>query len=153
MGKKTKESVAADLVATLTLEEFQKLTPEEQAARFSELVSANQALADQAKAAADDLDRIASENEKISQRNAALEKEVKKDELPTIEGVEKDGDIEAGDYQFTAPTFTWDDGSVVNVRELMADAESSDEKVSSAAQVIIAKLLQRKSGILRRKED
>ena len=124
MGKKKTTSAAAK-TAALTAEEFQKLSAEEQVAYL----------------------------EKVQAENAELKSSLKKaatTELPTVD-VEETDEVAAGTYQFTCPTFTWDDNRIIDVRELVAEAESADEKVSQKAQVIIAQLLQRNSGILARK--
>lgn len=139
MANKRNKS-ALTTVSALTPEEFQKLTPEEQLAHFNKL---NEAHAE-----------LAAKNQELVAEVKEAQKAAKADSLPVVEGVEEDtaNDIEAGDYEWTAPLFTWDDGNVIDVRELMADAASDEEKVSQKATVIIAKLLQRKSGLLRRKE-
>jgi hypothetical protein len=123
MAKK-KTTGAAAKSAALTAEEFQKLSAEEQVAYL----------------------------EKVQAENAELKSSLKavSTELPSVD-VEGTAEVEAGTYQFTCPTFTWDDGRIVDVRELVAEAESAEEKVSQKAQVIIAQLLQRNSGILARK--
>jgi hypothetical protein len=73
--------------------------------------------------------------------------------LPSFEVPEdEDNDIEGGEYQFTCPTFTWDDGSVIQVSELWAQASSKKQKEADKAQEILAELVKRKSGILKRKE-
>lgn len=134
-AKKNKSAASSD--AALSPEEFQKLTPEEQAAAFSNL---------QAKAAAAE--------KKAAVAEQAAEKAGVAD-LPIVEGVEEDeeNEIAAGDYQFTAPTFTWDDNSVIIVKELMADAASKEKKVAEKATTIIANLLARKSGLLVRIQE
>jgi hypothetical protein len=130
MGKKETKG-AADKSAALTQEEFQKLTPEEQLAYFNKLNAANEELASSLVAA---------------KKNAA--KASATDALPIVTGVEEDNDTEAGDYQWTAPTFTWDDNTVLKVADLMKDFEGKDKKAAEKAGVIIASLLQRKSGLL-----
>jgi hypothetical protein len=128
MSKKTKKSVAG--AATLSPEEFQKLTPEEQ----YELL--NKA---QGEAAA-----LAEENKKLVVSKG-------KPELPSIEvDDDEDNDIEGGEYQFTAPTFTWDDNTVIAVKDLVAGLGSKDKRVKEKAEDIVAKLVARKSGLLLR---
>lgn len=94
---------------------------------------------------------------KLEADNATLSekvKEAKKEELPTFDVDEdKENDIEGGTYQFTCPTFHWDDNSIVDVRKLVADSESDDAKVAEKAQAILGHLVARKSGIIARKED
>lgn len=132
MAKKKEKTPA---VAGVTPEEFQKLSPEEQVAYLNELQQKNAALESEAK-------------------KAKAEAKAKSNALPVVE-VPKDNDsgVEPGTYQWTAPSLTWDEGKVIMVSDLMADAESDDDKVSQNAQVIIAKLLQLRSGLLVRKED
>lgn len=128
MGKKKPSSTPAK-TGVLSPEEFQKLTPEEQLKYVADLQAKNEAL-------------------------ATVAKEAKSVALPSVEIEEDDpSGVEAGTYNWTAPTFTWDDNTVVKVSDLMKDAASKDEKVSQNAQVIIANLLGRKSGLLVRKED
>lgn len=106
-------------------DEFQKLTPEEQVAH---LQAANQALA--------------SENKSLAKAAAKGGVVV----LPTVE------DEAGNEYQWTAPTFTWDDNSIISVESLMEGAASDDEKLKEKAEVIIAGLIQRESGLLRKVE-
>lgn len=128
MGKKKTSSTPAK-TGVLSPEEFQKLTPEEQLKYVADLQAKNEAL-------------------------ATVAKEAKSVALPSVEIEEDDpSGVEAGTYNWTAPTFTWDDNTVIKVSDLMKDAASKDEKVSQNAQVIIANLLGRKSGLLVRKED
>jgi len=128
MAKKNTKGAAAN-TAALTSDEFQKLSAEEQAAAMEKLLKENADL----KAAA---------------------KQTTKEVLPSFD-VEDDeeNEIEGGEYQFTCQTFTWDDGSVIKVRELIADSESKDKKVAEKAQAILGGLVLRKSGIVKRKED
>jgi hypothetical protein len=127
MAKKDNKSAA--IKAALTPEEFQKLTPEEQAAYLAAAFEAQ------------------SENQTLKTSIAA---ELKKNSPVSFE-IEEDveNDIEGGTYEFTCPTFTWDDNSVINVRELSA---SKDEKDKKKYEEICAELVYRKSGIVRRKE-
>lgn len=108
------------------------------------------------------IDALNAYNESLNEANAALAKKAAKAEkedgkeksLPSVEIEEEDpSGVEAGTYNWTAPTFTWDDNTVVKVSDLMKDAASKDEKVSQKAQVIISQLLVRKSGLLVKKED
>jgi hypothetical protein len=131
MGKKKANGAAASKPAALTAEEFQKLSPEEQVAHLNSLQESNSAL----QAEAD-----------------TLKKEATKDLLPSFEVEDDDAnDVEGGEYQFTCPTFTWDDNSVINVRELVAEASGKD-KAAEKAQGIMAALVARKSGIVLKKE-
>ena len=138
MSKKSKKSTSIGF-EVLSQEELQKLTPEQQTEYFNKLQAAH---ADLAKKASD-----------LEVENASLKAESKQEELPSFE-VEADdeNDVEGGTYQFTAPTFTWDDGSVINVRELVEGAESADKKVAAKAQEILAALVARKSGLIRKEE-
>ncbi len=132
MAKKTNTGATTKVVA-LNAEEFQKLTPAEQIAHLTSLQETNAGLEEKLKEAI---------------------KEAKPDSLPTFEvDADDENDIDGGTYEFTCPTFTWDDNSIINVRELSAESESKDKKVAEKANAIIAGLVQRKSGIVRRKED
>lgn len=127
---------------------MESLTMEEMQARLASLEADKKELQDA-------LEKSSTENKKLSTANKQLAKaakaEAEKKAPPSIE-VEGSGDIESGTYVFTAPSFTWDDGKVINTRQLVADAQSENEKVSQRANSIIADLLARQSGILRRKE-
>lgn len=127
MAKRKPSNATAKAVA-LSAEKFQKLSPEEQMAHFTKLQSEN------------------------SELKAAVKESVK-GELPTFTVDEAGETFEAGEYEFTAPTFTWDDNTVINVHELMVDAESANEKVALKASAIISSLVARNSGIVKRKED
>lgn len=132
MGKKNTKGAAAK-VAALTPEEFQKLTPEEQLEHLNKLQQSNSELAEKA---------------------ALAEGKVKDVELPSVE-VEEDVEngIDGGDYQFHHQNFRWDDGNIINVVDLVADAEGKDKIKAAKATSIIANLVKRKSGVLQRKED
>ncbi len=128
MAKKKTKGAAAS-AAALTAAEFQKLSPEEQAAK---------------------LEALQAENAKLK----AGVKSSGKEELPSFEvDADEEAEIEGGDYQFTCPTFQWDDGKVIDVRKLMAEAESDDKKAAEKASAIMSELVARKSGIVKRKED
>lgn len=147
MSKKPSKSTA-EKFAVLSTEELQKLTPEAQQEYFLKLQEAHTALAAEA-------DQLLSTNATLEAEAKKLKKEKKQEELPSFE-VEEDeeNDIEGGEYQFTAPSFTWDDNSVIDVRELVAAAEgieSKDPKIKAKADKaaeIISKLIARKSGII-----
>jgi hypothetical protein len=135
MGKKESKGTAAK-VAVLSPEEFKKLTAEEQTKYLTDIVAQNALLQ--------------SANAELT----AKVKEATKEELPTFDvDADEENDIEGGTYQFTCPTFHWDDNSIINVRELMADTESKDKKVAEKAQAILGHLVARKSGIIKRKEE
>lgn len=129
MAKGKGKSVTLKSV-TLTAEEFQKLTPEEQVEYLNKLQSSNDELTSQVKSA---------------------KKEAQ--ELPSFDVDEAGENYEAGEYQFTCPTFTWDDNRIINVHDLVAEAEGKDEKIAEKAQAIISSLVARQSGIVKRKED
>jgi hypothetical protein len=76
-----------------------------------------------------------------AKKNAPVSFEVEDDEEKGIEG---------GEYEFTAPTLTWDDNQVYNIRKL---SESKDDKENELFAEMCAKLVQRKSGLVARKED
>jgi hypothetical protein len=127
MAKKEPKA-AAPKGAAVTAEQLEKLTPEEQIALLKK------------------------QNEELSAKNNELTKEVTKDVAPSFEVDEdEDNDIEGGEYEFTAPTFTWDDGSVINVKELVEGSQSKDAKLAQKANEILAALVTRKSGLIRLK--
>lgn len=141
MGKKNAKSTATK-VAVLSPEEFKKLTPEEQVEYVTKLQSHNESLVNQS---AELLVKIADAKKGKPGKG--------KDPLPSIEVDEdEENDIEGGEYEFTSPTFTHG-GKVIKVADLMADAEGKDNKKSEAALTVIAALVKRKSGLLRKKED
>jgi hypothetical protein len=84
---------------------------------------------------------------KLEAENAALKK-ASPLLLPSFE-VDDDAanDIEGGVYQFTAPALTWDDGLVIDVRKLAA---SEEKKYQALFAEICAKLVQQKSGLLKK---
>ena len=91
-------------------------------------------------------DKIEAENAELSAVVNAAKAEAKK--TAPVEFETEDGDT----YEFTCPTFTWDDSSVINVRELEAEAERN-EKAAEKYATICANLVARESGIIRKKED
>lgn len=127
----------------LTLEQLQArlATAEAEKAEAQAKASALQAEKDAAKAEAE---KLATDNRKLTAVVDAIEEEKAKTAPVSFE-VEDDGA-----YEFTCPAFTWDDGSVINVREL---ANSKDEKDQEKYATICAHLVARESGIIRRKED
>lgn len=52
--------------------------------------------------------------------------------------------VKKGKYQFTAPTFTWDDGRIVNVREVETLSDDEQEEY----QHIYLQLVARGSGLI-----
>ena len=95
----------------------------------------------------------AAADEKVADLSAKLKEEVEKDAPLSFEISEdnEDLDVKEGDvFEFTAPTCTWDDNSIVNFRELAASKETKDQERYA---LICASLVQRKSGLIRRKED
>lgn len=127
----------------LTLEQLRArlATAESEKAAAQAKASALEAEKDAIKATAE---QLAVDNEKLSSVVTAAQEEKAKT-APVEFEVEEDGK-----YEFTCPTFTWDDGSVVNVREL---ANSKNEKDQEKYATICAHLVARESGIIRRKED
>jgi len=88
----------------------------------------------------------------LAEAQAQLKAEVEKGSPLsfTIEEDSEELDVKAGDeFEFTAPTCTWDDNSIVNFRELAASKEKKDQELYAE---ICAHLVQRKSGLIRRKE-
>lgn len=75
---------------------------------------------------------------KASKAEVKAKKDAEKPVTFTIEGKNKK---ENKEYEFTCPSFTWDDGTVYNVRDL----EKNDPELFD---VICAKLVQRKSGVI-----
>lgn len=96
---------------------------------------------------------LEAENKKLVSEKKKLLKEALAEAAKTAPvsfEVEGDAENESGEYEFTAPTFTWDDNTVIDVRELANSTNSKDkEKFAS----ICAELVHRKSGIVRRKEN
>jgi hypothetical protein len=135
MGKKETKGTTTKVVV-LSPEELQKLSPED-------LMNYASSLGEKAAT-------LQSSNTEL----AAKVKEATKDVLPSFDvDADEEHDIEGGTYQFTCPTFHWDDNRIIDVRELMAETESKDKKVAEAAQAILGHLVARKSGIIARKED
>lgn len=127
----------------LTLEQLQArlATAEAEKAEAQAKASALEAEKEATKA---ERDQLAADNKKLSAVVDAAQEEKAKT-APVEFEVEDDGK-----YEFTCPTFTWDDGSVINVREL---ANSKNEKDQEKYATICAHLVARESGIIRRKED
>lgn len=133
MAKKKAASATTKTVA-LTAEEFQKLTPEEQTAY---------------------LNGILEENSTLQSENSSLKKaaDATKKEAPSFEvDADEENDIEGGEYQFTCPAFTWDDGIVIKADELITQAGSKKPREAEKAQAILAELIKRRSGIVKRIE-
>lgn len=91
--------------------------------------------------------KLKAENADAKAKAKAAEAEAKKAAPVSFDVEEDGGDVK---YEFTAPKLTWDDGSVVDVRAL---SESDDKKDQELYAEICAKLVQRGSGLVRRKED
>lgn len=86
----------------------------------------------------------------LEAENAALKNAEKKapQSLPKFEvDDDEEHDIEGGTYQFTAPTLTWEDNSVIDVRKLAA---SKEKKHVALYEEICARLVQIKSGLLKK---
>jgi hypothetical protein len=136
MAKQNKKSVAPKS-ATLTQEEFQKLSPEEQ---FALVNKANEAAAEAKKEASDAKSKLKASGKKG-------------EPMPSFEVDEdKKNDVEGGTYEFTCRSFTHG-GKVHDAAKVVAASESDDEKEALAAQAIISSLVAKKSGIIKRKED
>lgn len=153
----------ADIRAGFNLAEFQKLSPEAQAeyvAKYNEQQAQQdaelKALQDKQEAENESLKASkVKQDAELKSLKAALKEKASKTEKVGLPVIDVDEDLEAevegGEYEFTSPSFTWDDNSVVNVSELVAAVNGKDSKLKHKAEVIIASLLQRKSGILVRK--
>lgn len=137
----------------LTIEQLRArlATAEAEKAEALAKASAAEAEKDAVKAVAEkvsaEADEILAENKKLSAVVSAAQEE--KAKTAPVEFEVEEGEA-AGKYEFTCPTFTWDDGSVIKVREL---ANSKSEKDQEKYATICAHLVQRGSGIIRRKED
>lgn len=134
MSKAKNKGAAASKVAALAPEEFQALTPEQQAEYLTSLQKSNAELAAKAEAL------------EAAGKPAADE--------PLVIEVEEDAanDIEGGEYQFQVKKFIFEEREY-SVKELRADLEGKDKKKAEKATAIVAKLVKMKSGILARKED
>jgi hypothetical protein len=92
-------------------------------------------------------DQLQAKLAKLEAENASLKKAAPQ-LLPSFEvDDDADNDIEGGTYQFTAPALTWEDNSVIDVRVLAASVE---EKHQALYEEICAKLVQIKSGLLKK---
>lgn len=116
--------------------ESDKASAEEQAIALQTAKAASDAALKEAQA------QLKSEVEKTSPLSFTIDG-MSEEDLETL-GVEN-GDV----FEFTAPTCTWDDNSIVNFRELAASDEKKDRELYA---LICAKLVQRNSGLIRRKE-
>lgn len=133
-----KKKAQASAVTRFTADEISKMSPEQLAEALNDLNAKNEEMQAQ-------LSKKPSTSKPSS-------------DLPTFEVDEDEdsgSDIVPGKYRFTAPTFIWDDNSVIDVRALAA---SSSKKDKEFLEEIEAKLLQRGSGIVElieplRKED
>lgn len=137
MGKKTTKSVAPKN-ATLTQEEFQKLSPDEQFALVTR---------------AKEMAEVAINH--ASEAKAKLKADKKEEAvLPSFEvDDDKKNGIDGGTYDFTCPKFNHK-GKTYDAAKVVEDSESDDEKAAVAASEILATLVARKSGIIQlRKED
>jgi hypothetical protein len=143
-------------VTRLTKEELAKLTPEEQIAYAEKLAAYVESLEETNKdltAVNEGLTEQADKLEKTNKSNQAKLKEVEakeKKQRPVSFVVDEEPGVKGGEYEFTAPALTWDDNQVYNIRAL---AESKDEAEQQLFDEICAKLVQRSSGLVRRKED
>jgi hypothetical protein len=130
---------------------MEELTIEQLRARLATVESEKADAQAKASAALAEKDAVKAEAEKLHAENKKLSavvdavEEEKAKTAPVSFDVEDDGT-----YEFTCPTFTWDDGSVINVREL---ANSKVEKDQDKYATICAHLVARESGIVRRKEN
>jgi hypothetical protein len=139
------ESEKAEALAKASAAEAQKNAAE---AKASDAEAKASDLAAEKKSAQLALDDAAAEIQTLKSAKKELEKAAKADSLPTFEA---DDD----EYEFTCPTLTWDDNSVIDVRKLAAEAEE-DEVAAEKFADICGKLVHRGSGIVRkveRKED
>ncbi|MEJ0030927.1 MAG: hypothetical protein WDO15_11380 [Bacteroidota bacterium] len=127
----------------LSKEEIAKLTPEALAEYTAALTDHHQTVNDINRKLSDKLDDLEDENEQLSTKLDSANTELKKDELPTFEMEVSKGKKDT--YQFTAPTLTWDDGSVQDVRHLASSEDEEDEKIYTD---ICRALVARKSGLV-----
>lgn len=84
------------------------------------------------------------ERHELAERVAAVDAEARA--KAPVEFETEDG----SKYEFTCPTFTWDDGIVYNVRKLEEEA-AKDAKAAEKYASICAQLIVRESGIIRKK--
>ncbi len=141
MSKPKSNKSAAAKPAALTLDELQKLSPEEQLA----LINGANAKASEAQAAAE---------KATAKLKAAKPVKAKDEPMPSFEvDADKKNGVEGGTYEFTSRTFTHG-GKVHKAAEVVKASESDDETDALAAQAILAALVSKKSGIIQlMKED
>ena len=123
---------------------MEELTIEQLQARLAAAEAEKDAAKSEAEKLKAENDIIHADNLKLSAAVNAVEEEKAKTAPVSFE--EEDG----YKYEFTCPTFTWSDGRVINVRAM---ANSKDEKEQEEFATMCAHLIQRNSGIIRRKED
>jgi excinuclease UvrABC nuclease subunit len=142
---KTKNKSAAAKVAALSPEEFQKLTPEEQAAEFAKLHAAHAAASEQ-------LNGAQAAAKKAESKLKAAVKGSEKEEMPSFEvDADKKNGIEGGEYQFTTRTFTHG-GKVLQAKKVVEAAEGEeDDPATIEAMAVLSALVDKKSGIIRLK--
>jgi chromosome segregation ATPase len=95
-------------------------------------------------------DKLSEAHEELQQSHAELEEKLSAAEKEAAKNEPVSFETEDGEYEFTCPKFTWDDNKVYNVRELANDESQKGQEFYAE---ICAKLVQRNSGIISRKED
>lgn len=169
MADETLEQLQAKLAALTSQKEAAEQKAAEAEAKVTLLAEEKDAVVAEKKKLEEDLDTVSEEKELLAEENQKLSSEVKAvnaeaaKNAPVSFEVEDDEEkgIDGGDYEFTCPTFTWDDGSVVNVRErfaklrVLAEQKSltkEEKEFVHQLQTMCAELVKRQSGIVRRKE-
>lgn len=140
----------------LTLEQLQARLATAEAEKAAAESKAAAAIAEK-EAAKAQADKLAAENseilmdaQKLAEENRKLSAVVDAVEEEKAKTAPVEFDLADETYEFTCPTFTWDDGRVINVRA-MANSEKESDQVALAE--MCQELVKRNSGIIRRKED
>lgn len=125
-----------ELQARLAAAEAEKADAQ---ARASALEAEKEAIAAEKEKLEADYRSVAAEREQFA--TLAEKAAAEKAEKAPLSFKTEDGEV----YEFTCPTFTWDDGRVIDPKKLVKD--NPDEFAT-----ICGHLIQRNSGIIRRKE-
>jgi hypothetical protein len=150
-----------ELLAELALLQSDKEASDKRAAEAETAKIAAEEKAAKAQAEADNiastLEAVKAVNEELSSKVEAAAEEAAKSAPVSFE-------TDDAEYEFTCPSFTWDDGRVINVREQHNeyrriqkleedDVSKSEKEFAEEWEAICGHLVNRGSGIIRRKED
>lgn len=122
----------------LTIEQLQERLAAAEAEK-AKLAARNEELTELTEKAEAEKAELAARNEKLA--SLAQKAEVEKAEKAPLAFTTEDGTV----YEFTCPTFTWDDGRIIDPKKL---AKEKPEELAEIA----GHLINRNSGIIRRKE-